>query len=51
MIAEVSALNAIVFCELGLAHALGKDSFIWIGQTSPGPELAGQTCVGPYCKE
>lgn len=28
MIAEVSALNANVFYELGLAHALGKDTFI-----------------------
>ena len=28
MIAEVSALNPNVFYELGLAHALGKDTFI-----------------------
>ncbi len=28
MIADVSALNANVFYELGLAHALGKDTFI-----------------------
>lgn len=28
MIAEVSVLNANVFYELGLAHALGKDTFI-----------------------
>ena len=28
MVAEVSALNANVFYELGLAHALGKDTFI-----------------------
>jgi len=28
IIAEVSALNANVFYELGLAHALGKDTFI-----------------------
>lgn len=28
IVAEVSALNANVFYELGLAHALGKDTFI-----------------------
>ena len=37
MIAEVSALNANVFYELGLAHALGKDVFILkqLGSTVP----------------
>jgi len=41
IVADVSALNANVFYELGLAHALGKDTFILKQVTSKVPADIG----------
>lgn len=48
MIAEVSALNANVFYELGLAHALGKDTFILKQKESTVPADFGGTHYYEY---
>ena len=48
MIAEVSALNANVFYELGLAHALGKDTFILKQKGSTVPADFGGTHYYEY---
>ena len=47
-IAEVSALNANVFYELGLAHALGKDVFILKQKDSTVPADFGGTHYYEY---